>query len=181
MEDENIDGILFAAGIEKAFDSVDHNFMFSALKGFGFGNDFVRWIKTMFKKSQSCVMNNGTSTGYFNLERGARQGDPLSPYLFILALETLFIQIRSDSSIKGFRIKHIEIKLSAYADDTTFFVKDLQSLQRILKLMKEFQVFSSLTINVENVRLAGFGRAKTELQSRSRVSGPPLQRAALKF
>ena len=119
-EDENIDGILFAADIEKAFDSVDHNFTFVALKRFGFGNDFVRWIKTIFKKSQSCVINNGTSTGYFNLERGARQGDPLSPYLFILALETLFIQIRSDSSIKGFRIKHIEIKLSAYADNTIF-------------------------------------------------------------
>ena len=73
-EDENIDGILFA------FDLVDHNFMSAAFKRFGFGNNFVQWIKTIFKKSQSCIMNNGTSTGYFNLERGARQGDPLSPY-----------------------------------------------------------------------------------------------------
>ena len=177
-EDENIDGILFAADIEKAFDSVDHNSMFAALKRFGFGNDFVRWIKTIFKKSQSCVMNNGTSTEYFNLERGARQGYPLSPYLFILAVETLFIQIRSDSSIKGFRIKRIEIKLSAYADDTTFFVKDSQSLQRILKLMKEFQVFSSLTTNVEKCE-ASWIEPITKLQIRSSVSGAPLQRAAL--
>ena len=152
-EDENIDGILFVADIEKAFDSVDHKFMFAALKRFGFGNDFFQWIITIFKKSQSCVMNNGTSTGYFNLERGARQSNPLSPYLFISALETLFIQIRSDSSLKGFRIKHIEITLSAYADDTTFFVKDSQSLQRIRKVMKEFQVFSSSVL--KNVRLAG--------------------------
>ena len=120
--------------------------MFAALKRFGFGNDFV---KTISKKSQSCERNNATSTRYFNLERGARQGDPLSSSFFILSLEILFIQIRSYSSIKGFRIKHIKIKLSAYADDTTFFVKDSQYLHIILKLMKEFQVFSSLAINVE--------------------------------
>ena len=62
--------------------------------------------------------------------------------------------------MKGFRIKHIEIKLSAYTYDTTFFVKDSQSLQRILKLMKEFQVFSSLTINVEKCEASWIGRAK---------------------
>ena len=66
-------------------------------------------------------MNNGTSTGYFSIERGTRQGDPLSQYLFILTLEILFIKVRNDSSIKGFWIKQIEIELSAYADDTTFF------------------------------------------------------------
>ena len=103
---------LFAADIEKAFDSVDHNFIFATR----FGSDFIQWIKTLFKNSQSCEMNNGNSMGYFNLGRGTRQGDLLSPYLFILALEVLFIQVRADS----FRIKQFEIKLTAYADDTTF-------------------------------------------------------------
>ena len=70
-ENENIDGILFAADIEKAFDSVDHNFIYVSLKKFEFGKDFVQWIiKTLSKNFQSCVMNNGTSTSYFSVERG---------------------------------------------------------------------------------------------------------------
>ena len=43
-ESENLDGILFAADIEKAFDSVEHNFIFASLKKFGFGEDFIRWV-----------------------------------------------------------------------------------------------------------------------------------------
>ena len=84
-------------------------------------------------------------------------------------LETLLIQVKSDLFIKGFRIKHIEIKLSAYANDTTFLVRDSQSLQRILKLMKKFQVFSLLTINVEKCEASWTGRAKNRIQSRSSV------------
>ena len=73
----------------------------------------------------------------FNLERGARQGDPLSPYLFILCLETFFIQIRNDKSIRGFKFRKIEIKLTSFAGDVTFLVKDTQSLRKILKLIKK--------------------------------------------
>ena len=87
-------------------------------------------------------MNNGTSMRYFKLGHRTRQGDPLSPYLFIIALETLFIQVRNDSAIRGFRVRSVEIKLSAYANDTTFSVKDSHSLHIILKLTGKFQEFS---------------------------------------
>ena len=67
------EGYIFAADMEKAFDSVDHNFILAALEAYGFGPNFVQWVKTLLYDQKSCVMNNGHSTGYFNLERGTRQ------------------------------------------------------------------------------------------------------------
>ena len=110
-EQENLDGILFAADMEKAFDSLEHNFIFSTLTKFGFGQEFILWVRTFLRNGSSCVMNNRVSTGYFNLEQGARQGDPLSPYLFILCLETLFIQIRNDNFIRGFKCLALPLAL----------------------------------------------------------------------
>ena len=159
-ESENLDGILFAADMEKAFDSIEHNFIFATLSKFGFGKDFIQWIKTVLCNGISCVMNNGFASGYFSLERGARQGDPLSPYIFILCIETLFAQIRNDRSIRGFKFDSLEIKLTSFADDVTFLVRDSNSVKRILKLIKGFGIFSSLKINVEKCEACWIGKSK---------------------
>ena len=77
MDENDIGAILFSADFEKAFGSVEHSFIISTLRAFGFGPDFIQWVKTLFFfYVESCVMNNGRSTGYFPLERGTRQADP---------------------------------------------------------------------------------------------------------
>ena len=135
----------------------------------------------MFCNAESCVMNNGDSTGYFSLERGTRQGDPLSPYLFILVLEILFIHICEHKTIKGFRFKTLEVKLTAYADDTTFLIRDLASLKRVLKIMKEFEKFSSLRANVEKCEACWIGKAKKNESKPVKCKWASLTKKSLKI
>ena len=102
------------------------------------------WVRTIFRNAENCLMNNGHSTGYLPLERGTRQGNPLSAYLFILYLETLFIQIRESDNIKGIGIGDYQVKLPAYADDADFLMADVNYLQSVFQTCTTFQLYSSL-------------------------------------
>ena len=94
-------------------------------------------------------MNNGYSTGYFDLERGTRQGDPQTAYLFILVFEILLlIQIRQDNEVTGFTVDGSDVKLTCFADDGYFFVKNVTSVEAILRNFNTMFQFSSLKINL---------------------------------
>ena len=116
----DIEGILMTVDIEKAFDSINHSFLMCVLKKFGFGNDFRKWIQILMKNPESCVINGGKTTPYFKLERGTGQGDLISVYLFILALEVVFSLIKANPDIKGLQFCSHTFLYCAYADDTTF-------------------------------------------------------------
>ena len=79
IDSNDIEALLFSADFEKAFDSIDHCFLFSVLESFGCGLEFLKWVRVLFKNADSCVLNNGHSTGYFQLERGTRQAIPCQP------------------------------------------------------------------------------------------------------
>ena len=68
---EELEGYLVAIDFEKVFDSLNHNFLITALEYYGFGNDFIDRIKILLKNQESCVINGGHTTKYFRLERGA--------------------------------------------------------------------------------------------------------------
>ena len=93
------------------------------------------------------MINNGLSSEYFYLTRGVRQGDPLSPYLFLLAVEILAIAVRDNVEIKGIAIEQQETKLLQYADGTTAVLSNIESAHRLFQLLDEFKKLSGLKIN----------------------------------
>ena len=148
-----------AIDIEKAFDSVDHKYLRAVLQKLGFGMNFIKWVKLILNNQESCVMNNGTSTGYFTLSSGTRQGDPISAYLFILDMEILLIQIRSDKNIQQLKIFGYEFKLSAFADDVCcflfIFVMEILFIQ-----IRSAQEITSLKVTYHKPEICDIGSKK---------------------
>ena len=142
-------GILVTIDFEKAFDSLDHKFLFKVLHTFNFGPSFIQWIRTFYSNVSSCVINNGFATNYFRVDRGVRQGDPLSPLLFILSLEVMACSIRQNDKIQGIKIKNEEVKLSLFADDMTCFLRNKSSYQHLSSSLECFSKFSGLKLNEE--------------------------------
>ena len=92
------------------------------LTAYNFRPEFISVFSTLYANSNSCVINNGFFTIFFDISKSCRQGDLLSPYLFILAVEPLAGAIRNSDSIHGLRLSQTEIRISMYADDTLLFL-----------------------------------------------------------
>ena len=114
-------------------------------------------IKILYNDIESCVVNNGTSTPYFKIHRGVRQGDPIAAYLFTLAIELLAINIRKSENIEGIKINNSNIKLSMYADDMTGLLVGVKSITEMMKLINEFKKYSGLGVNADKTELMPIG------------------------
>ena len=159
-KEQNIPGILLFIDFEKAFDSLDWNFMLKCLNVFGFGPSLIRWIETFYTNISSCVLNNGLCSQYFEVQRGVRQGDPLSPYLFIIAAEILAIAIQTNTDIQGLKIGKEEFKLVQYADDLTVFVPNVACAQLVFHLLDQFRFCSGLKVNYTKTEAMWIGASR---------------------
>ena len=155
---DNIPGMILSIDFEKAFDTVSWKSINNVLKYFNFGPSFISWINIFQTGSESCIIQNGFMSDFFNLKRGCRQGDPISPYIFILCAEVLGKMIRENEIITGVNINGKEFRLSQYADDTQIFLDGTeQSLKETLNILKKFYSMSGLKINVEKTRAIRIG------------------------
>ena len=92
----------------------------------------------------STVVNSGLPTDIFSLERGVRQGDPLSPCLFVVAVETVALTIRQNPEITGIKIGGEETKLLQYGEDTTAVLYDIDSAHALLTFSKYSRTYQDL-------------------------------------
>lgn len=143
-------GILISLDQEKAFDRVNRTFLMDLLGRFGFGPDFRKWISTFYLGANMRIILNGWLSKPIMLMRGVRQGDSLSPLLYILCVEALACQIRLCNDIRGFLLpgaKGRQFKVRQYADDTTSFVKDYNSLVRLFDMISIYEKGSGAKLN----------------------------------
>ena len=99
--------LLMTLDTGKAFDSVNHLFLITSLDKHGI-EDFIKWIQILIQNKETCIINGGTATNYFELEKFTREGDPISAYLFVLVLEITFLFIMKNESIN--RLNNFEKK-----------------------------------------------------------------------
>jgi len=119
----NIPGIAtFPLDFRKAFDSIEWEYLKADLRAFKFGLNLLKWIDVLHNEASSCVMNNGHASFFFRLQRGVRQGCPLSGLLFIIGIKLFIRTLKKDHSIKRINVETKEIKIMQYADDTTVFL-----------------------------------------------------------
>ena len=160
LKDRHLPGILIGVDFEKAFDSLSQVFLQSILKKLNFGPTFRKWIEVLYTNISSCIINNGFTSQYFSVERGVRQGDPLSPYLFIMAVEAMACKIKQENAIEGIRIGEQTVKILQYADDTNGLLFNQKSAKAFLETIKTFGDFSGLHLNTSKTEGMWIGSNK---------------------
>ena len=160
-------GILLLIDFEKAYDSLSFEYIDKCLKFFNFGDTVIRWVNILLKNFSGVINHCGNISKRFNIGRGARQGDPIASYLFIICIEILALQLRSDPTIKGFDLENNNLRtsndrkvhlLELYADDCSIFLQpSAESLRRVVESLNSFFKISGLKISVAKTKAVWFG------------------------
>ena len=148
---KKIKGLLLLIDFKKAFDSIEHEYIEKILRAYNFGDGIRRWISILLKDFVLCTSNGGHKSDFFDMQRGCRQGDPISSALFVLTIEALSLKL-NNSGIKGIDIhKHRKNNIdSLFADDITLYLERTnQDLRKALVILNDFKDISGLEIQTE--------------------------------
>ncbi|RVW40785.1 LINE-1 retrotransposable element ORF2 protein [Vitis vinifera] len=162
-------GVICKLNIEKAYDSINWNFLMKVMRKMGFGDRWMKWIWWCISTASFSILVNGVPAGYFSNSRGLRQGDPLSPYLFVLGMEVLSAMLRravdggftSGCNIQGRGGMEINVSHLLFADDTIIFCEARQDHITYLSwILVWFEAASGLRINLAKSEVIPVGKVE---------------------
>ncbi|GJV47243.1 RNA-directed DNA polymerase, eukaryota [Tanacetum coccineum] len=154
--------MFFKVDFAKAYDSVRWDYLLDVLEAFGFGQTWCNWIRGTFSSARASVLVNGSPSNEFSFHCGLKQGDPLSPFLFILIMESLhlsFSRAVNEGIFKGVHLNgSITISHLFYADDAMFIGEwSDANLKGIINILQCFFLASGLKINIHKSQVLGVG------------------------
>ena len=150
--------VLISFDFYKAFDSIEWESIYSALKSFGFGTKFIDMVQIIYTDPLICAYNNGFWSNFISPTRATRQGCCFSPGIFNLVVELLGLGIRQNKNIKGIDLNGQETKAGQYADDLwATLIADENNVNELLTEIINFGAFSGLVINAEKSHIMKLG------------------------
>ena len=150
---QKVPSLFMKLDIHKAFDTVNWGYLLEVLQALGFGPRWREWVFILFRTTSSSVLLNGQHGPSFRHAKGVRQGDPLSPMLFILAmdpLQRLLDQATQQGILTPLPLTATKWRISMYADDAAIFINPkIEDVEAIKIILQAFGTFSGLHVNLE--------------------------------
>jgi len=144
------EALILLVDFQKAFDSINHEYIDKVLKLYGFGESIRRWVQLFFDKREAVILLGGHLSEKIFLKQGVPQGDVISPYIFLLVVEILSIKVNYTKNLTGIVFAKKEGRSEFFADDLSALVerteKNLRNFSRILTL---FHAVSGLKCNLD--------------------------------
>ena len=179
--EDGTEAALISLDQSKAFDRVDHRFLATVLETARFKPEFRRWIGMMYHNPQAVVQVNRRRSRVFAVERSVRQGCPLSPLLYVLALEPLLRRLRDRTTNPALRgvpfAGPLTARVYAFTDDITVFVSCRLDIKAVKKAVSEYERIAGAKVNFdksEGLRL-GAWRGSNTLPGPFRWSDGPVR------
>ncbi|XP_071700547.1 uncharacterized protein [Rutidosis leptorrhynchoides] len=177
LKHNRIKSLIFKVDFEKEFDCLNWDILMEVMEIMVFGVKWRGWIRSCLSSASISVLVNGTPTSEFKMEKGIRQGDPLSPFLFIIVAEGLNVLAKKavcNKKFLGVEIGSEKVPIShlQYADDMIFFGEwSITNLQNLFKLLKCFELTSGLKVNYQKSNLFGISVEKSEIKNLANMFG----------
>lgn len=147
---EKMNRLLLSVDFDHAFDRISHEYLWMVMDGYGFHPRLINCLKNLYSHASSFLQVNRDTSKEVKIERGVRQGCPLSMILFVVAVEPLISHLR-----------HQNIELGAFADDITLILKDFDQVARSRRIIDQFTVLSGSLLNFSKCEATELGPLNT--------------------